>query len=196
MTVFDWFLVVIFALAALWGLKTGLIDSVLTVVSVYVALLLSGQFAFRMVNFFTDDIENRAVATAIGYLVIFILVFIGARLLGMFLRTGVKFLMLTWVDRIGGVVFGALAGVLLVAGMVAVTARFTYNPDTKVPIIVEIGSFRDNLREWMVDGRVPSLILDIRAGAPADVLGILPSGFGDSLDALEEDIADQKGTGS
>ena len=194
MTVFDLVLMVIFALAVLWGLKKGFIDSVLTVVAVYVALLLSGQFASRLVNFFTDKIEGGAVATVIGYIVIFVVVFIVARIIGMVLRTGIKFLMLGWVDKTGGLAFGAIAGVLLVSGTVAAAARFTYDPDTKLPVNVSVGAFGERLRGWMVDGIIPSRILDIRDALPGDFLGIMPQDFGESLDALKQDIERKEGT--
>ncbi len=195
MTVFDWILIIVFAQAALWGLKTGLIESVLTIVSVYVAMLLSGQFAYRLVNFFTDEIESRAVATAIGYVAIFALVFIGARIVGKVLRHGAKMLMMGWLDRAGGAVFGAAAGLLLMGGVVAVGARFVYDPGTKLPIPVDVGAFRDRVRGWMVDANLTSFILDVRGAVPGEFLALMPADFARSLDALKVDIDAAKGSG-
>ncbi len=188
MTPFDWFLVVVFALAAFWGLKSGLIDAVLTTVGVYLSLLLSGQFAYRLVNFFTDDIESRAIATAIGYVVIFVGIFIAARLIGTLLRTGMKFLMLGWVDRLGGLAFGMVAGVLLVSGLVAAGARFGYDPETRTPIPAQEKQFRARVQGWLVTGEVPKVVVNVRGALPFDFLGIMPDDFGKSLDALEADI--------
>lgn len=194
MTVFDWALIVVFGLALFWGLKTGLIDALLTVVAVYVALLLSGQFAYRLVNFFTDSIESRAIATAIGYLVIFILVFIAARIAGKIIRGTMKLLMLGWLDRLGGLLFGAVAGLLLAVGITAVAARFAYDPETNLPIQAEVGQFRERLRGWMVDGRIPPIILDVRDAVPGNLLGVVPSDFARSLDALDAEIKATKGS--
>jgi membrane protein required for colicin V production len=188
MTVFDWVLLIVFLLAVFWGLKNGLVDSLLTVVGIYVALLLSGQFAARLVNFFTDDIKNQAVATAIGYVIIFVAVLIAARIVGKILKTGIKFLMLGWVDRLGGLAFGVIAGALLTGGLVAVAARFVYDPKTLTPIPAQEKQFRDRLRGWMVEGTVPDMVLNVRDALPADFLGIMPSDFAKSLDALKQDV--------
>lgn len=192
MTVFDWVLVAIFALSAFWGLKTGLIDALLIVIAVYVALLLGGQFAFRLVNFFTDDIESRAIATAVGYAVIFIVVFIAARFAGKVLKTSATFMMLGWVNKLGGLVFGVLAGVLLVGGTVAMAARFVYDPETKTPIAAQEKQFRERLHGWMVDGKISGAVLDIRDALPWDFLGIMPDDFARSLDALQADVDRKK----
>ncbi len=193
MTVFDWVLILIFALATLWGLKNGFIDSLLTVIGTYVALLLSGQFAARIVNFFTDDIKSQALATAIGYVVIFIAVFIAARIIGKILRTGTKMLLLGWVDKLGGLAFGVVAGALLVGGTVSVAARFVYDPTTLTPIPAQERQFRDRLHGWMIEGIISEMTVNIRDAVPADVLGIMPSDFAKSLDALKTDIHQFKG---
>ncbi|MSQ07830.1 MAG: CvpA family protein [Dehalococcoidia bacterium] len=188
MTVFDWALIVIFALAALWGFRNGLIDSLLTVIGTYVALLLSGQFASRIVNFFVDDIKSQALATAIGYVLIFLAVFIAARILGKMLKTGTKMLLLGWVDKLGGLAFGVVAGALLVGATVSVAARFVYDPVSKSPIPAQERQFRDRLHGWMVKGTISEMAIDAREVVPADVLGIMPSDFARSLDALKTDI--------
>lgn len=192
MTVSDWVLVAIFALAAFWGLKTGLIGALLTVIGVYAGLLLGGQFAFRLVNFFTDDIESIAIATAIGYAVIFIVVFIAARIIAKVLQTAAAFMMLGMVDKIGGLAFGALAGVLLAGGAVAMAARFVYDPETKTPIAAQEEQFRDRLHGWMVKGKISEAVLDMRDALPWDSLGIMPDDLARSLDALREDIDREK----
>ncbi len=192
MTVFDWALIVIFALAALWGFRNGLIDSLLTVIGTYVALLLSGQFASRIVNFFVDDIKSQALATAIGYVLIFLAVFIAARILGKMLKAGMKMLLLGWVDKLGGLAFGMVAGALLVGATVSVAARFVYDPVSKSPIPAQERQFRDRLHGWMVKGTISEMAIDAREVVPADVLGIMPSEFAMSLDALKTDIQQRK----
>jgi hypothetical protein len=177
----------------LWGFKTGLIDALLTVIGVYVALLLGGQFAFRLVNFFTDDIESIAIATAIGYAIIFIVVFIAARIVGKVLKTAASFMMLGPVNKVGGLVFGALAGVLLVGGTVAMAARFVYDPETKTPIAAQEEQFRERLHGWMVGSKVSEGVLDVRDVLPWDFLGIMPDDFARSLDALRVDIDRESG---
>jgi membrane protein required for colicin V production len=194
-TPFDWAMAVVFALAAIWGLRAGLIDAVLTVAGVYIALLLSSQFAYRLVNFFTDEIDSRALATAIGYVVIFVVVFVAARLVGLVLRQFVKFLMMGWVDRLGGLAFGMVAGLLLCSALVAVATRFVYDPETLTPIASEEKEFRNRLHGWLVRGRSAEIIVDLRDYVPAEFLGMVPGDFDSALDGLKAEIEQDRAAG-
>ena len=68
MNYFDWILIVLFALGALWGYRSGLITGALTVASLYVASLVSSQFSERVVGLISQNVESEAIATALAYL--------------------------------------------------------------------------------------------------------------------------------
>lgn len=209
MNIFDWVLFAVFVVGALLGLKWGLVQSVLNFVAVYVAMLVGAQFADGLVARVTDDVQNESVAAAIGYVVIFLGVFIIAQIVGKTIRAMLTVIFLGWVDKLGGVVVGLLLGAILVTGVVTAMARVAYPQDEA--ILVEIEDIvsgdieaakerlyqelaerygRDTLKEWLADSTLVPRVLDTRAKLPADVLGLIPGEFATALDTLEADLAD------
>jgi len=209
MNIFDWVLVAVFVVGALFGLKWGLVQSVLNFVAVYVAMLVGAQFADGLVARVTDDIQNESVATAIGYVVIFLGVFIIAQIVGKIIRAMLTIIFLGWVDKLGGVVVGLLLGAILVTGVVTAMARVAYPQDEEILVEIEdlvTGDIeaakerlyqelaerygRDTLKEWFADSSLVPRVLDTRAKLPANVFGLIPGEFATALDTLEADLAD------
>ena len=199
MNVFDWVLILVFALTALWGYKTGLIDTALNAITIYVGLFLSGLFAARVLSLFWDGVESESVSTAIGYVIIFVTVFIASRIVSGIIKKALKITFMGWVDNLGGIVIGLVAGVLIAGGVMTVAARYTYiipeNTDdlTSAGIqdmiqqaaenYVEQGA-RDKLDGFLTESQlVPSLL-----GLRGVVIEFAPEDFGVALDILESRI--------
>ena len=212
MTIFDWVLVAVFVAGALLGLKWGLVQAALNFIAVYVAMLIGAQFADGLLERVTDDIENESITTAIGYVIIFLAVFIIAQIVGKAVRTMLKIVFLGWVDRLGGVVVGALLGAILVTGVVTAMARLAY-PQDEI-ILADIDNIansatslanvqaaterlykelaerygRDTIKEWLTDSSLIPRVLDVRSAIPANMLGLIPGEFASALDTLEADL--------
>ena len=199
MNVFDWVLILVFALTALWGYKTGLIDAALNAITIYVGLFLSGLFAARVLSLFWDGVESESVSTAVGYVIIFVTVFIASRIVSGIIKKALKITFTGWVDNLGGIVIGLVAGMLIAGGVMTVAARYTYiipeNTDdlTSAGIqdmvqqaaenYVEQGA-RDKLDGFLTESQlVPSLL-----GLRGVVIEFAPEDFGVALDILESRI--------
>jgi len=209
MNIFDWVLVAVFVIGALLGLKWGLVQSVLNFIAVYAAMLVGAQVADGLVAHVTDDVQNESVATAIGYVVIFLSVFIIAQIVVKIIRPMLTIIFLGWVDKLGGVVVGVLLGAILVTGVVTAMARVAYPQDEAILVEIEdlvsgdmeaakerlyqelAGRYgRDTLKEWLADSSLVPKVLDTRSKLPANVLGLVPGEFATALDTLEADLAD------
>jgi membrane protein required for colicin V production len=206
MNVFDWILIALFVIGALWGYKTGLVDAVVNVAVIYIGLLLSGQFAGQVLGLFWDGVESEALATAIGYVIIFVGVFIAGRIVARIIKTGMNIVLLGWVDKAGGIVIGIVAGLLLAGGLTAVVARYTYviEPEDERPAGLEGEALTDRLRgfaenaisdnlrgradEQLVGSTVVPIILDVRNVLPGSALGMAPADFNLALDILDSKI--------
>lgn len=201
MNVLDWVLIVVFALTALWGYKTGLIDTALNAITIYIGLFLSGLFAGRVLSLITDEVESQAVATAIGYVIIFAAVFIASRIVSSIIKKALKITFMGWVDNLGGIVIGLVAGVLIAGGVMTVAARYTYVIDADTSGQSESGlegmiqnaarnyvetGIREKLDEALTESQiVPSLL-----GLRSFVIEFAPDDFGVALDILETRIDD------
>lgn len=199
MNVFDWVLILVFALTALWGYKTGLIDAALNAITIYVGLFLSGLFAARVLSLFWDGVESESVSTAVGYVIIFVTVFIASRIVSGIIKKALKITFTGWVDNLGGIVIGLVAGMLIAGGVMTVAARYTYiipeNTDdlTSAGIqdmiqqaaenYVEQGA-RDKLDGFLTESQLVSSLLGLRGV----VIEFAPEDFGVALDILESRI--------
>lgn len=192
MNIYDWIIVVIWALAALWGLRKGAIGMTLTVVGIIVAMWLSANFAGTLVKTFVKSIQNEALATAIGYVVIFIAVFIAAGIVGRILRTVLTFTMLGWTDKVAGVALGLVAGLLLSLGLTMVVARYTYVVDTAKGSdpMAQVERYlsqqgRNRLDKELTQSELVPTLIHVRNAIPASMLGLVPGDFNKAIDILE-----------
>lgn len=199
MNVFDWVLIVVFALTALWGYKTGLIDAALNAITIYVGLFLSGLFAARVLSLFWDGVESESVSTAIGYVIIFVTVFIASRIVSGIIKKALKITFMGWVDNLGGIVVGLVAGMLIAGGVMTVAARYTYIIPENTDDLTSAGiqdmvqqaaenyveqGVRDKLDGFLTESQlVPSLL-----GLRGVVIEFAPEDFGVALDILESRI--------
>ncbi|MDE0592152.1 MAG: CvpA family protein [Dehalococcoidia bacterium] len=211
MNVLDWILIVAFATTALWGYKTGLVSAVLNAAAIYVGMFLSGLFAGQVLSLIWDGVESQAVSTAIGYVIIFAGVFIACRIVASMINKAIKVTFMGWIDSLGGIVIGLVAGVLIAGGILTVVARYSFVEDVAVTEI-GVGDIRTDGSEGITDkitgntipfaknlgqdkGRdlllkstmVPSLI-DIRS----IVTAFAPAEFGEALELLEQAIDEQE----
>ncbi|MCH8102270.1 MAG: CvpA family protein [Chloroflexi bacterium] len=193
MTVFDWILLALIIIPVLWGLSKGAVTMTLTTAGIFVAMFLSGQFAERVVGSFTDSVDNEAITTAIGYVVIFLAVFIAIGFISRFIKIVLSVTMMGWLDKLLGVGVGVLAGVLLMTAATMVAARYAYVVDdddgggisgSAEKFIKEKG--RERLSGWLVDSNLVPISLNVQDAIPGNFIGLVPGDFSDAMDELEK----------
>jgi len=210
MNALDWVLIIAFALTALWGYKTGLVSAALNAVAIYVGLFLSGLFAGRVLSMFWDGVESEALSTAIGYVIIFAAVFIAGRIVATFIKKALKVTFLGWVDNLGGIVVGLVAGVLISGGIMTVVARYSFVDDQAAAEINAADVMTDGIegmkdkvtgnvikfatnagqkngRELLVESHIVPSLLNLRSF----VIEFAPEEFGVALDKLEQAVDEQ-----
>ena len=144
----DLAIVIVWALAAFWGYKTGLVSMLFPVVVVVVGLVLGGVFGGMIAEqfaAFTDDVYVQAAA---AYIVIFIVVILVASLLMRFLETGSRFIPTSGlVDSLAGGLVGVLAGFVFLSGALAVMQKLPYDQAQQPVVESRLGSLMaDNFR--------------------------------------------------
>ena len=199
MIVFDWVLLILLALALLLGYKTGLVEGVVTAVSIYVSLLLGGLFAGHVLSLLPLGVESEALSTAIGYVIIFAGVFIASRFVTGAANTALKVSMVDWVNKGGGIVLGVVIWALLAIGLITVTARYTYvfedpdhggNPDRRAAQGLLADDLRDAADNMLTESAFVPALLDLRGVLPGGALGMAPADFSTALDILDDRASD------
>ena len=203
-------LVVAFAITALWGYKTGLVSAALNAVAIYVGLFLSGLFAGRVLSLLWDGVESEALSTAIGYVIIFVAVFLASRIVASIIKKAHKVTFVGWIDNVGGIAIGLVAGVLIAGGIMAFGARYSFVYDQESEAINASDVMTDGIegikdkitgntikfatnygqengRKLLLESTIVPSLLNLRSF----VIEFAPDEFGVALDKLEQAIDEQ-----
>lgn len=198
MNFFDWIILALVLAALIYGLKSGAVKMGLTIAGVFIAMLLSGQFAGRIVPIFTDSITNEALITAIGYVIIFVAVFIAVSVLTSVAKVVMKVTFTGWIDRLLGVAVGLAVGILVSMALTMLLARLAYVFETgdrdnqnKLEQAVEDhlkGGVRSKIDEVLTGASLVPVLVDVSNVLPADALGMVPADFRTAFAILESRI--------
>lgn len=119
----DIVIIVTMGIAALMGYRTGVIKGFLSIIGIIVGVVLAGQFGDTVGDKMTF-IDNPDGATIAGYAVVFGAVFIGSLILASILRKLLDFILLGWVDNLGGAALGIGASAIVWTGAIAAAGSF------------------------------------------------------------------------
>jgi len=107
------------------GLVYGLIRSVFNLVGVIAALFVATLWLPIVSNFLKNHLPLPETQIGfISFVLIFIAVVVGFRLSAKILHEGLKIVLLGWINRVGGLLFGFLKGALLASGLLWLIGLF------------------------------------------------------------------------
>ena len=110
-------------IAAFVGLKTGLIKALLSLVGVVVGVILAGRFYAPLSEQLTF-ISSEGAAKVVAFAIILIGVMVISLVLANLIKWAVSMMMLGWVNRLGGAVFGVLMGAITCGALLAAWVKF------------------------------------------------------------------------
>ena len=116
----DIVIIVVLMITALIGFKRGFTKTVLPLVGIILGLFLAGRFCAPMAGWLSSWLESPNQSTIVAFAVIFILVTVVALALSSLMNRLLRLMLLGWVDRLGGAVFGLAIGGLIPAILLAV----------------------------------------------------------------------------
>jgi membrane protein required for colicin V production len=119
----DIVILVIIVIATFLGLWVGLIKAALFLAGIIVGVILAGRF-YLPFSQLLSFIPGEGAAKVVAFAIILIGVMIIAVLLAVLLKRLTSLVMLGWVDRLGGAVFGLLLGAIFCGALLAMWAKF------------------------------------------------------------------------
>ena len=119
----DFVIIAAIAITTFIGLKIGLIKTVLSLVGLIVGVILA-RFYYIPLSEQLTFIPQATLAKVVAFAIIMIGVMIIAGVLAMVLKWITSVMMLGWVNRIGGAVFGLLLGAILCGAFLALWVKF------------------------------------------------------------------------
>ena len=123
MNVVDIIIIVALIIPLLIGLKVGLIKMAFSLVGLIVGVVLASNF-YESLAGVLDFIPNEGIANIVAFALILIVVMVIAAVLARVLRSFIKFVMLGWIDHLGGAVVGFVIGAILVSAVLATLVKY------------------------------------------------------------------------
>ena len=119
----DIVIIIAIAITTLLGLRIGLIKAVLSLVGLIIGVILAGHFYVPLSEQLTF-IPQPTVTKVVAFAIILIGVMIIAGVLAIVLKWISSVMMVGWVNRAGGAIFGLLLGVMLCGAVIALWVKF------------------------------------------------------------------------
>ncbi len=119
----DIVVLVFLAISTLYGLKNGLIKAVLSLAGIVVGVMLAVKFYVPLAERLTF-ISSETIARIVAFAIILVGIGVIARLIAWLLEKVASVLMVGWLNRIGGAVFGLVLGAMLLGTLLAVWVRY------------------------------------------------------------------------
>ena len=119
----DIVLLVVIAIPTLLGFRAGIIKAVLSLAGVIVGVILAGRYYVPLSEQLTF-ITHAGAAKIVAFAIILIVVMIIAGVAASLLKWAASIVMLGWVNRLGGALFGFLLGAILCGAFLATWINF------------------------------------------------------------------------
>jgi len=143
MTWVDWAIVFVLAASVIGGLAQGLFRSVCSLAGLFFGLLLAAWNYGRVAALVLPLVRVAAIADAIGFVLIALMVMAIATIIGTILSKMVRGIGLGCLDRLAGGVFGFLQGALLIT--IVILAVVAFFPKA----------------QWLAEAKLPKLFFGI-----------------------------------
>lgn len=119
----DIVILVILAISVFLGLKIGIIRALLSLVGLIVGIFLAGRYYIPFSERLAFIPQDKA-AQVVAFIIILIGVMLIATLIAKLLTWAVSAVMLGWVNRLGGAIFGLLLGGMSCSVLLAIWVKF------------------------------------------------------------------------
>ena len=198
---FDILLLVIVVAALVWGIRTGILQTIFVAIGVVVGWWLAGRYADDIGGLAGSAASADSIITAMAYWVIVVLATMVVVKIGGLIRTALNIGTLGAVgmtDRIGGLVLGGVVGVVVVCAVIIMLARLAFDFTVEVPAselpgrgpgIVSIENQRQSLVDALAGSSGVSAFMTVRDALPEGLLGLVPDDFDMGLDILDQNMS-------
>ena len=125
MNYIDIIVLILWALAAIWGFRSGLIQMVVPLVVVAAGLAVSSRLAMPLGNLYASFVTNDNLRTILGFATIVFGLIVIAMVLSFLLKFMLKFIPLAGLaDSLGGALVGIIIGFILLSGALVALQKF------------------------------------------------------------------------
>jgi membrane protein required for colicin V production len=134
MNLLDWILIILIGISTVYGLFKGLVMEVISLLALIIGLVGASRLYDGASLLFKNLGIGEQVAKILSFAILFIIIFIALVLIGKLLHKFIHAIFLGWLNRLGGIGFGFLRGII-VSGIIILILAITLSE--KAPILTE-----------------------------------------------------------
>lgn len=128
MNILDIILAILLVIALINGLRKGLISQLIAIISLVVGVWLSFKFSSAVSLWLSTKIEAAGgIVNIISFALILIAVIFGMNILGRIIEGAIKLIMLGWVNKLLGALFGTIKCILILGLIITVLDPWLVN---------------------------------------------------------------------
>ncbi len=120
----DIVIIVALVISTFLGLKTGIIKAVLSLAGAIVGVILAGQYYGALADALPFFSETSNAAKIVAFAIILIGVMVIAVVLARLLKWAASVVMLSWVNHLGGAIFGLALGAIFCGALLAIWVKW------------------------------------------------------------------------
>lgn len=124
MNTFDILVIIIFGFCLIRGIFRGLVKEFSSIIGVLAGYYAANSYYPYVAKFLSQWVSVVDYSRLIGFLVVFIGVFLIISILGVIIKYLMSIAFLGWVDRISGGIFGLIKGLLIISVLFVVFTTF------------------------------------------------------------------------
>lgn len=119
----DIVIIILLFISAIGGFTNGLIKAVISLIGLIAAVVLASRFYVGLSGMLTF-IPNENIANIVAFIIIFLIIVIIATIMGSILTKIVSAMLLGWLNRLGGAVFGVILGAIFIAAILVIWVKY------------------------------------------------------------------------
>ena len=104
------------------GFQRGLIDEVGRLVGLILAVILAYRFSYLLAEHI--PLQNELAKSAVAFVAIFVVTLLVMALITRFVRALVELVLLEWLDKLGGTLFGVLKSLIVLGVLIYIAESF------------------------------------------------------------------------
>ena len=150
-------------------------------------MALAGQLADDVAAALTESVSSDTIVTALAYAILVGGAIAAAMVARNITKKVLSLVLLGWVDSLGSLALGLVAGVLLAGALITFSARYSQDlPEGGLAgTLVEMTGIQGNINDALVESSLVPVWLDVVDAIPASALGLIPGDFNRALEELE-----------
>jgi len=151
--IIDIIIMVILAIFAFNGTRRGFITEITMIFALVCGFFFANIFYSDISNFIDDWVSNDSLRMLISYLLIFLVVLAMVRFLAIMLQKFLELVLLGWLNRVLGLLFGILKGFLVITVFIFIIQSIprAENLDSRMNNDSMMYHICVNLKEWVID---------------------------------------------